>query len=643
MVRTLILMAPLAWFAYAQTPANDLCSNALPLGQYVTGTLVGAGPTASIPTPPFCVNTGLTAVDVWYVYTPAQTGTVTLNASITSGPSIGQSAGVVLYSGSCGALAIVPIQTTCTVTNCLVTAGTTYFARVSLASGIFGPGEFVMTMQFVLYQCQANGLTLGFSGERLGDPFTLTLDGSPGSAGLLGIDTASGPVPTPIGPVCLGLTPALQLLPFALDSSGHFGLGGLLPLQQSLVGLSAYLQAAAVDPGQPTGSALSNSASALLRPPRIFFVDPGWLPSNLPSGWCAYDAMNDSVFLGPITMFGQVIDVAHIKAIDWLAFLLLDSASNTTLACYDARTGAPTLSIPFGATSPPSALAVEGSTLHLVYPGSAFAGLPSVPGGTRALSLPSGTAGPFVQLASGNPDAMLVLPGAGIAYLRTGTTICRVDLVNGVELSPLALGGTTSVTEWLLVGTTLYCLESGIPGIGISAALDAIDTTTHTILFPAPVPLFTGLSGAGSLLRYGPGPSGNCLHVYNGYVISQIDPVTLVPFNSVATSNWLTEMTLSSGGTEWLLLHNPSPIFGAPFLQRLQPPSLTVSTITPLLYHMQLLVAPPSATMRRAFTVFGTHEVLPFDTDPAMIPASSVTLPFPIGSPGTYGLRALVD
>ena len=51
----------------------------------------------------------------------------------------------------------------------------------------------------------------------LGDPFSLTIYGTPGVSGLLGVDTSGGPVQTSIGTVCLGITSNLQLIPFTLD------------------------------------------------------------------------------------------------------------------------------------------------------------------------------------------------------------------------------------------------------------------------------------------------------------------------------------------------------------------------------------------------------------------------------------------
>ena len=85
--------------------------------------------------------------------------------------------------------------------------------------------------------CPGNGaLTLATTGGRLGDPFSLTLSGTPNVSGLLGFDLAGGPVITALGNVCFGLSPALQLQSFTLDPAGGFGIAGLVPPSPPLRG-----------------------------------------------------------------------------------------------------------------------------------------------------------------------------------------------------------------------------------------------------------------------------------------------------------------------------------------------------------------------------------------------------------------------
>jgi len=78
-------------------------------------------------------------------------------------------------------------------------------------------------------QCPPQGITLNASGGRLGDAWRVDVHGSPSVAGFCGLDLSPGPTPTPIGTVCLGLGPALQVLPFVADAAGHAVFGGLMP------------------------------------------------------------------------------------------------------------------------------------------------------------------------------------------------------------------------------------------------------------------------------------------------------------------------------------------------------------------------------------------------------------------------------
>src|SRR5262249_30260548 len=78
--------------------------------------------------------------------------------------------------------------------------------------------------------CPASGLTLTMTGGRLGDPYMVSLSGTPGVSGLFGYDLSAGPVTVPpVGTICLGLTPALQVIPFALGPAGNAEFGGVLP------------------------------------------------------------------------------------------------------------------------------------------------------------------------------------------------------------------------------------------------------------------------------------------------------------------------------------------------------------------------------------------------------------------------------
>jgi hypothetical protein len=484
----------------------------------------------------------------------------------------------------------------------------------------------------VFGQCPGNGMVLTFSGDRLGDPWALDLYGSPGLSGLLGVDDTGGPVLTQFGPICLGLTPNLQLLDFTTDAAGHFGMGGLLPPSPSLIGFEAHLQAAAASASAPGGLALSNGATAKLRPPRVFFFNPGY-PSpfgTVPGSFCAYDALSDVVFTPAIPLAAAVTDAIMIPALNWLAILL----SNGTLVCYDANTVTPTLTLPLLLSpSYPSKLGVEGTTLYVLHYGTSPNPFTSgTPGAVRAYSLPSGTPGFTCQLSSGNPDEMLVLPGTGAAYLRAGSNVIPISLVSGTELPAIPLSSPSgAISEWVLGGTVLYCLMPGVSanpfgGAAIPPALASIDTINHVALQPAPIQLGVP-SGPATMLRYGPGTGGfSSLFVYclnTATPMLEVNPATLTINIALGTSTLVSDMQLSSGGTEWILLVGG----GTPSLQTMTPPTLALSQVTPLLPGVSNLTVVPNWTTRRGLLVYNGNVVLPFSTDFSTPPFYTVTLP----------------
>src|SRR6188474_1117522 len=59
--------------------------------------------------------------------------------------------------------------------------------------------------------CPGSGLTV--SRTRIGDAFTLDIQGPAGAAAVLASDLQPGPTLTPYGSVCLGLTPSLVVTP----------------------------------------------------------------------------------------------------------------------------------------------------------------------------------------------------------------------------------------------------------------------------------------------------------------------------------------------------------------------------------------------------------------------------------------------
>src|SRR5688572_28420927 len=103
------------------------------------------------------------------------------------------------------------------------------------------------------------GAGLSVTGGRFGDAWSIGLAGPPGAAAILASDLAPGPVMTPFGTVCVGLTPSLVTQPLTLDPAGSFSVTGLLPLGALLPpGATLYVQAAMADPFFPGGVGLTN-------------------------------------------------------------------------------------------------------------------------------------------------------------------------------------------------------------------------------------------------------------------------------------------------------------------------------------------------------------------------------------------------
>src|SRR5262245_36069854 len=123
--------------------------------------------------------------------------------------------------------------------------------------------------------CPAVGVTVDASGGRLGDTWRVDIQASPTVPGVLGLDFAPGPVPTPLGTICLGLTPGLATGAFLTDPAGAAAITGLLPAVSAFAGIQIHAAAITLDPAQPTGWGISNGDSFRVREPRFWYVTLG--------------------------------------------------------------------------------------------------------------------------------------------------------------------------------------------------------------------------------------------------------------------------------------------------------------------------------------------------------------------------------
>jgi hypothetical protein len=519
---------------------------------------------------------------------------------------------------------------------------------LSMAVGFQGPAQ---------SPCGPSGLSLTAVGGRLGDPFSLTLTGTPSVSGVLGFDLAPGPVATPIGSICLGLSPALQTLPFTLSATGSTGIAGLVPPNPALAGLGVYAQAAAVDATQPGGFAVSNGVHPVLRAPRLFFIDV----TSTPGAGAAYDCLTDS--FGPVVPFPSSVKTAvAVPALGWVAMLL----GNGSLMAFDAATGAVTLNQPYTTNlTADHAMAAAGTTL--VVTESASGASPAAQATVKTFSLPSGAPGlTYLLPIAAWVQAIVTSPGAGHAYLVVGlqppqppatsilTVVVPVTLSNGAPQPPIALGSGPDLVHGLLVQNgIIYFLTA--PQWGGTMGLNAIDTALNAPFFPNPVPLPFGGPNFGFpfLFNLGPGTLGPTLFVFDLVTSSllQLSPQTLSYLApSIPLPPAVLEMTLSNGGSEWLLTSCQNCFSGGctgsagcpptPTLLSLNATTHLFSPVGPLPSgYVGALHVLPSATLNKAFWI-GNGVVAPITTDPATTIGSAVPSPF---NPQSTYVRLVID
>jgi hypothetical protein len=480
-------------------------------------------------------------------------------------------------------------------------------------------------------QCPPRGLTLQSRGGRLGDSWSMELSGAPNVPGVVAFDVTPGPVQTPFGTLCLGVTPLLRVFTFVLDGAGRGAVGGLLPPDVSLSGATLYWSALGFDPAQPGGIALSNGAALTLREPRLYFVDPGGATpfGTTPGSVAGYRVITE------VTSFSQALttnvrDAAFVRGRDWLTILL----GNGTVAAFDGTSGLPALNVTLtGVAASASKLLPlpDGDTVVLMAlgtPPSPFS--PGTPGSLHFLSLTSAMVTSSVALPAGNPDAILLAPGSNTLFLRLANAVQPVDSISGfvhpVITLPAAFG---ALVDWQVSGNVLYCLHGGRAptpfGGGLPSALSAVDIATLGSLFTnqlaqaAPV----------SMLRAGPGTTGPSLYVYGATsaTLAEFAQVTGTPTASMVIGNGIGAMELSALRTDWLLLRDGTG-GGTPTLFTMPAGTMNLTTQQLLSGNAQpLLAVSPSAGMGRAGLVLGNNTLRPFGTDPLVPPFTSVVLP----------------
>jgi hypothetical protein len=462
--------------------------------------------------------------------------------------------------------------------------------------------------------CPGSGLSI--TGGRLGDPWSIALTGPPSAAGVLASDAAGGPVATPFGTVCLGLTPSLVTTLLSLDATGNFAMSGVLPLAPPIpAGSTLFTQAALAHPSLPGGYSITNGFAVTIRPPALFVFRSG-LPSI-----DRIDAVTDTV-THSISLPSLPGTAIRIPNHGWIAYRIGNS-----VICIDDATCATALTLPGAFNTnegPVGSMAVSDdgsylfvSTFNSTWNGSVFGVLATV----RTFSLPSGAligAPAVFPFASCCNRGLYHVPGSMIVYVVATDRIHVVDGATGVLVTTIILPGV------LAGGGDFAFLSPGRMWVVVASSLYGIDTASHTqVAGPA-------LLGAGSVLpmAIGPGPTGLSLWAresfgLGGAAIIHASLITLVPqtAGTLITSLYPPEAALSAGGTGMIVL--ASNTGGA---NNLFDVSVTTGAMTPVASGIFDLEVLRSGSLKKAY-VYGGSGLVSIPTDPAMGPGTVIPLP----------------
>jgi hypothetical protein len=480
--------------------------------------------------------------------------------------------------------------------------------------------------------CPARGMTIAAHGGRIGDQFSIDMTGTPSAVGILGLDLAPGPTATPIGTVCLGLTPVCSTLLFSFDAAGAASMVRGLPAVAAFEGITIDFGGIAIDNTQPGGFALSNGDAITTRQPRLYFVAPGASTpfGTTPGSVAALNMINETVAFSQ-ALTTSVRDAVFVRERGWLVLLL----GNGSLLGLDGS-GATVLNVTLTGTPASAsriAAAPGGNELLMITTGTApspFGG--GTPGALHVVSLPGGAVTSSVNLAAGNPDALILAPGTTLAFLRLSNGIAPIDYQAGTALSTISLPtGFGGLVDWQMANGMLYVLHSGTApgpfgGTSQPAALSGIVVSSLSVLFSNPL---TGVVPV-SMLRAGPGTTGPSLYVYGtaGGTLAEFQQFTGTPTTTVALGSGIAAMELSALGSEWLMLCTGASC-GGPSLRSMIAFTNIVTTVGPVPANVQsLLGVSPSTGYGKACLVFGSNGAAPFTTDLASGTFGNTALPF---------------
>jgi hypothetical protein len=434
-------------------------------------------------------------------------------------------------------------------------------ARLTLAVAIFAAA-----VQAQMPTCPGSGLTV--TGGRLGDVFSLEIDGPAGAAAVLAADVAGGPVMTPYGSICLGMTPALVTSPCTLDANGRFGLSGVLPLASPFpAGSTQFLQAALAHPTLPGGFTLTNGVAATIRAPRLALFHFSCWTCGQPASLTLLDAVTDTVASALPSIPWTGANVVHLKRQGWFgwkvnipsnlppATLPPNLPSSGTFVCIDDQTGATVFTIPnvWSMDGDEWAVSEDGDYLSVILTGAApvydrF--------WVKTYALPSGNLLSVQAVSSSGyvPHGVYHIPGTSIAYLASSDRFHVYDGAAGNEIATVLLPGNLGdpslaygeAFNAVVVQGMLYCVAGN--------SLIAIDTASHTIVGQGPATL-NGLKAHG----LGPGSAGPAIWASaetNGsagqFQLVEIPLSTLTPIVVAQVAGRPMSAAVSAGGTEMI-------------------------------------------------------------------------------------------
>jgi hypothetical protein len=420
--------------------------------------------------------------------------------------------------------------------------------------------------------CSGSGLTV--AGGRLGDAFSLEIAGPPGAAGVLAADIAGGPVMTPYGSICLGLTPALTVSPCTLDANGRFALSGVLPLASSFpVGSTQFLQAALAHPTLPGGFMLTNGVAATIRSPRLALFHFSCWTCGQPTSLDLLDPVTDTVAATVPSLPWNGGKVVHLKREGWFGWKVgIPSAlppgsvlppnlpPNGTFVCVDDQSGATVLTIPnvWSMAGDEWAVSEDGNYLTVILTGMApvydrF--------WVKSYALPSGNLLSVQAVPSSGyaPHGIFHIPGTSIAYLASTDKIHVFDVAAGNEIATIMLPGNLSNPPYSSNGPGAF-LSQGILYCIAGNSLVGIDTSSHMIVAQGPT-----VSGAMLAHGLGPGSAGPAIWAStatgSSYQLVEIPLSTLTPIAVAPLSVRPSHATPSAGGTEMIFdLYPPAMV-----------------------------------------------------------------------------------